>query len=51
MRDLSEKIRRKVRFKQILANLFYEKQTLRVRGFNVYDINRKPLNKGLRKGD
>jgi hypothetical protein len=51
MRDLSEKARRKVRFKQVSANLLYEKQTLRAQGSSVYDINRKPLSKGLRKGD
>jgi hypothetical protein len=51
MRDLSEKVRRKVRFKQISADLFYEKQALRARESGVYNVSRKPLSKGLRKGD
>jgi hypothetical protein len=51
MRDLGEKVRRKIRFRQISADLLYEKQALRARGSSVYGVSRKPLSKGLRKGD
>jgi hypothetical protein len=51
MRDLGEGVRRKVRPRQISADLLHEKQALRARGSGVYGASRKPPSKGLRKGD
>jgi hypothetical protein len=51
MRDLGERARRKVRFRQISADSLHEKQASRTRESGVNGINRKLLNKDLRKGD